>query len=182
MSTRRRWERRKRRRGAPGAKEGRREEWFTCIASIALAQGQRVCETEDQTGSGPPSFQFPAPCSLTALSPLSCFARHLTMSLLSLLSFPLCVPRLSDTQTIASCTRAATFQKLITCVGGFSCRQYNAREIWRNEYNNIRNKHTSNIQLQLNFLYVMYFINHRFVRSSLFKSCNNNNLDKHWTR
>lgn len=55
--------RRKRRREARS--EGR-EEWFTCIASIALAQGQRVCETEDQTGSGPPSFQFPAPCSLTA--------------------------------------------------------------------------------------------------------------------
>lgn len=76
-------------RGAAGAKEGRREEWFTCIASIALAQGQRVCETEDQTGSGPPSFQFPAPCSLShrALLPLSCFARHLTSLSLSFVSF-----------------------------------------------------------------------------------------------
>lgn len=56
-------------------KEERREEWFTCIASIALAQGQRVCETEDQTGSGPPSFQFSAPCSLTALLPLALLLR-----------------------------------------------------------------------------------------------------------
>ncbi|CAK9810099.1 RNA-binding protein MEX3A [Anthophora quadrimaculata] len=38
------------RRGWPSAKEGKGEEWFTCIASIAPAQGQRVCETEDQTG------------------------------------------------------------------------------------------------------------------------------------
>ncbi|KAG6797039.1 RNA-binding protein MEX3A [Apis mellifera caucasica] len=45
-----------------GVEEGKVEEWFTCIASIAPAQGQGVCETEDQTGSGPPSFQFPAPC------------------------------------------------------------------------------------------------------------------------
>lgn len=46
-------------------KEGKGEEWFTCIASIAPAQGQRVCETEEQTGSGPPSFQFPAPYTLS---------------------------------------------------------------------------------------------------------------------
>lgn len=102
----------KRQRRTPGAKEGRREEWFTCIASIALPQGQRVCETEDQTGSGPPSFQFPAPCSLTALLPLSCFARHLT-SLSFLFRSPPCVPRLSDKQTIALCTGAATFESLL---------------------------------------------------------------------
>ena len=54
-----------------GVEEGKVEEWFTCIASIAPAQGQGVCETEDQTGSGPPSFQFPAPCPLS-LSLYSC--------------------------------------------------------------------------------------------------------------
>lgn len=111
----------KRQRWAPGAKEGRREEWFTCIASIALAQGQGVCETEDQTGSGPPSFQFPAPCSLTALLPLSCFTRHLT-SLSFLFRSPPCVSRLNDTQTIASCTRAATFESLLRVWAAFCAR------------------------------------------------------------
>lgn len=59
-----------------GVEEGKVEEWFTCIASIAPAQGQGVCETEDQTGSGPPSFQFPAPCPLS----LSLYSRLLLSS------------------------------------------------------------------------------------------------------
>ena len=58
-----------------GVEEGKVEEWFTCIASIAPAQGQGVCETEDQTGSGPPSFQFPAPCPLS----LSLYSRLLLL-------------------------------------------------------------------------------------------------------
>jgi len=85
--------------------EGRREEWFTCIASIALAQGQRVCETEDQTGSGPPSFQFPAPCSLTAPHRAALLPTASNPLLFSLLgSFLHAVP-LYNTQTIASRTR-----------------------------------------------------------------------------
>lgn len=70
-----------------GVEEGKVEEWFTCIASIAPAQGQGVCETEDQTGSGPPSFQFPAPCPLS----LSLYSRLLLLpshpNLFQLLSF-----------------------------------------------------------------------------------------------
>ena len=52
-------------------KEGKGEEWFTCIASIAPAQGQRVCETEDQTGVGT-SF-LPVSCTLHSLHLLASF-------------------------------------------------------------------------------------------------------------
>lgn len=99
-------ETRERERKEPEARERRREEWFTCIASIALAQGQRVCETEDQTGSGPPSFQFPAPCALSFSLPLRALRRSpasLAASLLHRIS-----PFLSLSRPLSSSSRAAT--------------------------------------------------------------------------
>lgn len=143
------------REGAPGAKEGRREEWFTCIASIALAQGQRVCETKDQTGSGPPSFQFPAPCSLAALLPLSCFARHLT-SLSFLFRSSRRVPRSAIRKQLHH-ARALPLSKAYYRVGGFSRRNV-TRKI-REMNNNVHKYNSSRVYIfHRSFIYIIKFI------------------------